>query len=170
MVTSALNQLLHGVRWGNLDVLVVDFPPGTGDAHLTMAQRAPLTGAVIVSTPQDIALQDARKGVRMFEKVQVPVFGLVENMSYFLCPHCRERSEIFGHGGARNEAEQTGTPFLGEIPLDIRIRETSDAGTPIVILDPESVQSKAYLALADNVSRRIEEAHSANVPTRIIVD
>ena len=148
MVTSALQQMLRTVRWGELDVLVIDFPPGTGDAHLTLAQTVPISGAVIVSTPQDVALIDARKGVKMFEKVSVPVLGIVENMSYFLCPHCGERSEIFGHGGARREAEQTGAPFLGEVPLDVRIRETSDAGTPIVHAEPDGPQAKVYRNLA----------------------
>ncbi|MBM3507549.1 MAG: Mrp/NBP35 family ATP-binding protein [Alphaproteobacteria bacterium] len=151
MVTSALQQMLRTVRWGALDVLVIDFPPGTGDAHLTLAQTVPITGAVIVSTPQDVALIDARKGVKMFEKVAVPVLGIVENMSYFLCPHCGERSEIFGHGGARREAVRTGAPFLGEVPLDVRIRETSDAGTPIVHAEPAGAQAKVYKELARTV-------------------
>ena len=158
MVTSALQQMLRQVRWGELDVLVIDFPPGTGDAHLTLAQTVPITGAVIVSTPQDIALIDARKGVKMFEKVAVPVLGIVENMSYFLCPHCGERSEIFGHGGAKREAEATGAPFLGEIPLDVRIRETSDAGTPIVHSEPEGPQAQMYRQLARTVWAGLERA------------
>ena len=134
MVMSALQQMLRDVDWGELDVLVVDMPPGTGDAQLTMAQQVPLAGAVIVSTPQDIALLDARKGLNMFRKVDVPVLGIIENMSYFLCPHCGERSDIFSHGGARKEAEKLGVEFLGEMPLDIAIRETSDGGKPIVRL------------------------------------
>jgi MinD superfamily P-loop ATPase len=133
MVISALNQMLTEVEWGELDVLVVDMPPGTGDAQLTMAQQVPLAGAVIVSTPQDLALIDARKGLNMFRKVEVPVLGIVENMSYFICPHCGERSDIFGHGGARKEAERIGVPFLGEVPLTIEIREKSDDGAPIVV-------------------------------------
>ncbi|MBN9000070.1 MAG: Mrp/NBP35 family ATP-binding protein, partial [Rhizobiales bacterium] len=132
MVMSALTQLLREVAWAPLDILVVDMPPGTGDAQLTMAQQVPLAGAVIVSTPQDLALLDARKGIAMFEKVSVPILGLIENMSYFCCPHCGARSDIFGHGGARHEAERLAVPFLGEIPLELAIRETSDAGTPIV--------------------------------------
>src|SRR5205085_9696429 len=132
MVMSAIEQMLRDVNWGELDIMVVDLPPGTGDAQLTMAQRVPLAGAVIVSTPQDIALLDARKGLGMFRKVDVPVLGIVENMSYFLCPHCGERSDIFSHGGARREADKLGCEFLGEIPLDIAIRETSDQGYPIV--------------------------------------
>ena len=130
MVMSALQQMLREVDWGELDIMIVDMPPGTGDAQLTMAQQVPLAGAVIVSTPQDIALLDARKGLNMFQKVDVPVLGIVENMSYFLCPHCGGRSEIFCHGGARQEAERLGTEFLGEVPLDLAIRETSDGGTP----------------------------------------
>src|SRR5205807_4715592 len=128
MVMSALQQMLREVDWGELDIMVVDLPPGTGDAQLTMAQQVPLAGAVIVSTPQDIALLDARKGLNMFQKVDVPVLGIIENMSYFLCPHCGERSDIFSHGGARREAERLGVDFLGEVPLDLAIRETSDEG------------------------------------------
>ena len=156
MVMSALEQMLRDVEWGELDVLVVDMPPGTGDAQLTMAQRVPLTGAVIVSTPQDIALLDARKGLNMFRKVDVPVFGIVENMSYFLCPHCGGRSEIFSHGGARREAEKLGVDFLGEVPLHIDIRETSDGGRPIVVSRPESEFAKIYRAIADKVWLKIE--------------
>ena len=129
MVMGALEQMMGDVEWGTLDVLIVDMPPGTGDAQLTMAQRVPLAGAVIVSTPQDLALLDARKGLNMFRKVDVPVLGIIENMSYFLCPHCGERSDIFNHGGARKAAEAMGVDFLGEVPLDMAIRETSDAGT-----------------------------------------
>ena len=142
MVMSALQQMLRDVDWGELDVMVVDMPPGTGDAQLTMAQQVPLAGAVIVSTPQDIALIDARKGLNMFRKVDVPVLGIIENMSYFLCPHCGERSDIFSHGGARREAERLGVDFLGEVPLDIAIRETSDDGRPIVVSDPESAHAQ----------------------------
>ncbi|MCZ6523072.1 MAG: iron-sulfur cluster carrier protein ApbC, partial [Alphaproteobacteria bacterium] len=151
MVMSALEQMLREVDWGELDILVVDLPPGTGDAQLTIAQRVPLAGAIIVSTPQDIALIDARKGLNMFRKVDVPVFGIIENMSYFLCPHCGERSEIFGHGGARETAEKLGVEFLGEIPLDMAIRETSDQGTPITMTQPESEHAKAYLRIADRL-------------------
>ncbi|MDX9860276.1 MAG: Mrp/NBP35 family ATP-binding protein [Rhodospirillales bacterium] len=151
LVARTIEQLLTEVDWGPLDVLVIDLPPGTGDAQLTLAQRAPLTGAVIVSTPQDIALSAARKGLHMFQKVGVPVFGLIENMSYFICPHCGARTDIFAHGGAQREAERLGTTFLGEIPLDMRIRETSDGGTPIVIAEPESPQAQAFLAIADRV-------------------
>src|SRR5215472_7536501 len=133
MVMSALNQMLRDVAWGELDIMVVDLPPGTGDAQLTMAQQVPLAGAVIVSTPQDIALIDARRGLSMFQKVDVPVLGIIENMSYFLCPHCGERSDIFSHGGARREAERLGVEFLGEVPLDLIIRETSDEGRPVTV-------------------------------------
>lgn len=151
MVMSAIEQMLRDVEWGDLDIMVVDLPPGTGDAQLTMAQRVPLTGAVIVSTPQDIALLDARKGINMFRKVDVPVLGIIENMSYFACPHCGERSEIFSHGGARREAAKLGAEFLGEIPLDIEIRVTSDEGRPIVISNPDSPQSRIYREIADKV-------------------
>jgi ATP-binding protein involved in chromosome partitioning len=151
MVMGALKQMLRQVEWGALDVLVVDLPPGTGDTQLTMAQDVPLTGAVIVSTPQDIALLDARKGLNMFRKVDVPVFGIIENMSYFNCPHCGQRSDIFSHGGARREAERLGVEFLGEIPLDMAIRETSDGGQPIVVSQPGSPHAAAYRAIAERV-------------------
>ena len=137
MVMSALTQMLREVEWGTLDVMVVDMPPGTGDAQLTMAQQVPLKGAVIVSTPQDLALIDARRGIAMFRRVNVPVLGIVENMTTFICPHCGTRSDIFGHGGARHEAERLGVPFLGEVPLDMAIRENSDAGTPVVATEPD---------------------------------
>src|SRR6202047_3327459 len=136
MVMSALTQMLREVEWGELDVMVVDMPPGTGDAQLTMAQQVPLRGAVIVSTPQDLALIDARRGIAMFRRVNVPVLGIVENMSYFLCPHCGTRSEIFDHGGARQEAERLGVRFLGEVPLDMAIRQSADAGRPLVATEP----------------------------------
>ncbi len=155
MVMSALQQMLRDVNWGELDVMVVDMPPGTGDAQLTMAQQVPLAGAVIVSTPQDIALLDARKGLNMFRKVDVPVLGFIENMSYFVCPHCGERSDIFSHGGARKEADALGVDFLGEVPLHIAIRETSDAGTPIVLAQPESEHAKIYRAIAERVRDRL---------------
>ena len=151
MVMSAIEQMLRDVEWGELDIMIVDLPPGTGDAQLTMAQRVPLTGAVIVSTPQDIALLDARKGINMFRKVDVPVMGIIENMSYFVCPHCHEVTEIFSHGGARREAAKFDTDFLGEIPLDMAIRETSDEGRPIVVSQPDSPHSAAYRAIADKV-------------------
>ena len=144
MVISALTQMLREVAWGELDVLVVDMPPGTGDAQLTMAQQVPLAGAVIVSTPQDLALIDARKGLAMFRRVEVPVLGIVENMSYFLCPHCGGRTDIFGHGGAAHEAARLGVPFLGAVPLHSAIRERSDAGTPVVVSEPEGEHATIY--------------------------
>lgn len=157
MVMSALNQMLREVAWGELDVLVVDMPPGTGDAQLTMAQNVPLAGAVIVSTPQDLALIDARKGINMFNKVNVPVLGIVENMSYFLCPDCGGRHDIFGHGGARDEATRIGVPFLGEVPLAMPIRETSDAGRPVVATAADGPHAKVYLEIAARVRARLEE-------------
>jgi ATP-binding protein involved in chromosome partitioning len=158
MVMSALQQMLRDVEWGELDVMVVDMPPGTGDAQLTMAQQVPLAGAVIVSTPQDIALLDARKGLNMFRKVDVPVLGIVENMSFFRCPHCGERSDIFSHGGARREAERLGVEFLGELPLDMAIRETSDEGRPIVVSDPGSEHAQVYRRIAARVWEKISGA------------
>ncbi|MFP3542631.1 iron-sulfur cluster carrier protein ApbC [Rhizobium sp. SIMBA_035] len=151
MVQSALMQMLREVAWGELDVLVVDMPPGTGDAQLTMAQQVPLAGAVIVSTPQDLALIDARKGLNMFKKVEVPVLGIVENMSYFIAPDTGTRYDIFGHGGARKEAERIGVPFLGEVPLTINIRETSDAGTPLVASEPNGIVAGIYKDIAAKV-------------------
>ena len=171
MAQTALQQMMRDINWGDLDILVVDMPPGTGDVQLTMAQQVPLTGAVIVSTPQDIALADARRGLNMFRKVDVPVFGVIENMSYFACPHCGERSDIFSHGGARAEAEILSTDFLGEIPLAIDIRETSDSGNPIVISQPDSDHAKAYRAIAADVwSKTVKalEKGEAEAP-RIVV-
>lgn len=156
MVISALTQMLREVAWGTLDVLVVDMPPGTGDAQLTMAQNVPLAGAVIVSTPQDLALIDARKGLNMFRKVDVPLLGIVENMSYFLCPDCGGRHAVFGHGGARAEAEKLGVPFLGEVPLDMAIRERSDAGTPLVVTEPEGPHAAIYRDIATKVWAEVE--------------
>lgn len=155
MVSSALEQMLRDVDWGELDVLVVDMPPGTGDAQLTLAQRVALAGAVIVSTPQDIALVDARKGLNMFRKVAVPVLGFVENMSFYLCPHCGERAEIFGHGGAREEADKLGVPFLGEVPLHLDIRTTSDSGHPIVVAQPDSQYAQIYRNIAGRVWKQL---------------
>ena len=171
MVQSALEQMMRDVNWGALDVLIVDMPPGTGDTQLTMAQRVPLAGAVIVSTPQDIALIDARKGLNMFRKVDVPVLGIIENMSYFACPKCGHQTNIFGHGGARTEAERLGVDFLGEIPLDIAIRETSDGGTPIVAAEPDGVHAKAYLEIAARVWQQVEavlDQRAATAP-RIVI-
>jgi ATP-binding protein involved in chromosome partitioning len=158
MVMGALEQMMGQVEWGPLDILVVDMPPGTGDAQLTMAQRVALTGAVIVSTPQDIALIDARRGVRMFERTRVPVLGLVENMSFFCCPACGHRAEIFGHGGARTEAQHLGTEFLGEVPLLLDIRTASDAGTPIAASAPDSDGAKAFAAIAKRVWEKVSGA------------
>jgi len=155
MVQSALTQMLNDGLWAPLDVLVIDMPPGTGDAQLTIAQRVPLKGAVIVSTPQDIALIDARRGIAMFRKTQVPVLGIVENMSMFVCPHCGHESPIFGHGGARATAESLGEAFLGEIPLNPVIRETSDAGTPIVAAAPDGPEGRAFLLIAEQVAAKI---------------
>lgn len=156
MVMGALEQMLRDVNWGDLDVMVVDMPPGTGDTQLTMSQRVPLAGAVIVSTPQDIALLDARKGLSMFEKVKVPILGIIENMSYHVCSNCGHREDVFSHGGARRTAEELGTPFLGEIPLDIRIRETADSGTPIVVADPDGEHAKAYGAIAEALRQTLK--------------
>lgn len=156
MVQSALTQMMTDVAWGEIDVLIVDFPPGTGDAQLTMVQRVPLAGAVIVSTPQDIALIDARKGYAMFEKTHVPVFGIVENMAYFISPGSGEKSYIFGQGGARRMAEKLGCDFLGEVPLYMSIRETSDAGTPIVASAPDSEETKVFLSIAAKVAEHIK--------------
>ncbi|MCQ4631892.1 Mrp/NBP35 family ATP-binding protein [Shinella sp. CPCC 100929] len=156
MIQSALMQMLREVAWGELDVLVVDMPPGTGDAQLTMAQQVPLAGAVIVSTPQDLALIDARKGLNMFNKVEVPVLGIVENMSYFIAPDTGNRYDIFGHGGARKEAERIGVPFLGEVPLTMDIRETSDAGTPVVVSNPDGAAAKTYRAIATRVWEELQ--------------
>jgi len=158
MVMSALSQMLKDVAWGELDVLVVDMPPGTGDAQLTMAQQVPLAGAVIVSTPQDLALIDARKGLNMFTKVNVPVLGIVENMSTFICPHCGGRSDIFGHGGAKDEAAKLGVPFLGAVPLTMAVRETSDAGKPVVATDPESAPANTYREIASRAWAALEHA------------
>jgi ATP-binding protein involved in chromosome partitioning len=158
MVMSALTQMLREVEWGTLDVMVVDMPPGTGDAQLTMAQQVPLKGAVIVSTPQDLALIDARRGIAMFRRVNVPVLGIVENMSTFICPHCGERSDIFGHGGARAEAERLGVPFLGEVPLHMDIREKSDSGQPVVATVPDGPHAQAYRAIAARVRDGLQVA------------
>jgi ATP-binding protein involved in chromosome partitioning len=172
MVMGALQQMMRDVAWGELDIMLVDMPPGTGDAQLTMAQSVPLAGAVIVSTPQDIALLDARKGLNMFRKVEVPVLGIIENMSYFNCPNCGHRSDIFSHGGARLEAERLHTEFLGEVPLDITIRETSDAGTPIVVADPASPHAKAYQTIAARIWDKVNagiDAPQRQTP-RIVIE
>ncbi len=172
MVMSALEQMMRDVRWGELDILVCDLPPGTGDAQLTMAQRVPLTGAVVVSTPQDIALLDVRRGIAMFEKVDVPVFGIIENMSYFACPHCNERSDIFSHGGAREIAAKLSVSFLGEIPLATEICETSDAGEPIVLARPQSPHAAAYRGIAQQVlqlCRTAQESAGRQAPNIVMM-
>ncbi len=168
MVISALTQMLREVEWGTLDVMVVDMPPGTGDAQLTMAQQVPLKGAVIVSTPQDLALIDARRGIAMFRRVNVPVLGIVENMSYFLCPECGSRSDIFGHGGARHEAERLGVPFLGEVPLHMTIREKSDAGLPVVATEPDGPHAAVYRDIAARVRDQLSGAGRA--APRIVIE
>jgi ATP-binding protein involved in chromosome partitioning len=172
MVVSALSQMLREVAWGELDILVVDMPPGTGDAQLTMAQQVPLAGAVIVSTPQDLALIDARKGLGMFQRVDVPVLGIVENMSYFVAPDTGKRYDIFGHGGARREAERLGVPFLGEIPLDMEIRETSDTGRPIVVSNPQSIHAAVYREIATRVWNGVqrERAEGGRTPPKIVIE
>jgi len=161
MVISALTQMLREVEWGPLDVLVVDMPPGTGDAQLTMAQQVPLAGAVIVSTPQDLALIDARKGLNMFRKVDVPLLGIVENMSYFIAPDTGKRYDIFGHGGARREAERLGVTFLGEVPLEMGIRESSDDGRPVVAAKPDGPEAKIYRDIAAKAWDRLQEEKAA---------
>ena len=168
MVISALTQMLREVEWGALDVMVVDMPPGTGDAQLTMAQQVPLKGAVIVSTPQDLALIDARRGIAMFKRVNVPVLGVIENMSYFLCPHCGTRSDIFSHGGARHEAERLGVPFLGEVPLHMTIREKSDAGLPVVATEPDGPHAKIYRDIAARVSDQLKGGAGRAAPKIVI--
>ncbi|MGE0338687.1 MAG: Mrp/NBP35 family ATP-binding protein [Xanthobacteraceae bacterium] len=170
MVQSAITQMLREVDWAPLDVIVVDMPPGTGDAQLTLAQQVPLAGAVIVSTPQDLALIDARRGIAMFKRVDVPVLGLVENMSYFLCPHCGERSDIFSHGGARHEADRWNVQFLGEIPLELKIRETSDAGSPIVASDPDGPYAKIYKDIAAKVRGALEGTGGKRAAPRIVIE
>jgi ATP-binding protein involved in chromosome partitioning len=168
MVMSALTQMLREVEWGELDVMVVDMPPGTGDAQLTMAQQVPLAGAVIVSTPQDLALIDARRGIAMFKRVNVPILGLIENMSYFICPNCGTRSDIFGHGGARHEAERLKVPFLGEVPLDMVIRETSDSGLPVVATQPDGPHAKVYRGIAERV--RDSLAGAGRAAPKIVIE
>ena len=170
MVISALTQMLREVEWGTLDVMVVDMPPGTGDAQLTMAQQVPLKGAVIVSTPQDLALIDARRGVSMFKRVNVPVLGVVENMSYFICPQCGTRSDIFAHGGARHEAERLGVPFLGEVPLHMTIREKSDAGLPVVATEPDGPHAKIYRDIAAKVRDQLRGGTPGRAAPRIVIE
>ena len=170
MVISALTQMLREVEWGALDVMVVDMPPGTGDAQLTMAQQVPLKGAIIVSTPQDLALIDARRGVAMFKRVNVPVLGVVENMSYFMCPECGARSDVFGHGGARHEAERLGVPFLGEVPLHMTIREKSDAGLPVVATEPDGPHARVYRDIAAKVRDQLQGGAAARAAPKIVIE
>ena len=169
MVMGALEQMMGQVEWGALDIMIVDMPPGTGDAQLTMAQRVTLAGAVIVSTPQDIALIDARRGVRMFERTAVPVLGLIENMSFFCCPNCNHSTPIFGHGGAKDEAARLGTEFLGEIPLLLDIRTNSDAGTPVMAADPNGVAAQAFAAIAARLWEKVSQPERKAGP-RIVID
>jgi ATP-binding protein involved in chromosome partitioning len=169
MVMSAIDQMLHRVAWGELDALLVDMPPGTGDAQLTLAQRARLTGAVIVTTPQDIALLDARKGLQMFRRVDVPVFGIVENMSYFACPQCGHETAIFDRGGGRRTAAELGCDFLGEIPLAVAIRETSDGGRPVVASAPDSDLAKIYRTIAEKIAAKIDRAAETTEGPRIVI-
>ena len=170
MVISAITQMLREVAWNDLDILVVDLPPGTGDAQLTMAQQTPLAGAVIVSTPQDIALIDARRGIEMFKKVNIPILGLIENMASFCCPACNHVTPIFGHGGARLDAEKRGIPFLGEVPLDMAIRQTSDDGRPIVATDPEGVHAKHYIGIARQLWTSITTGAAVRPAPRIVIE
>jgi len=170
MVMSAITQMLREVEWGKLDIMVVDMPPGTGDAQLTMAQQVPLKGAVIVSTPQDLALIDARRGVSMFKRVNVPVLGVVENMSYFLCPSCGTRSDIFAHGGARHEAERLGVPFLGEVPLHMTIREKSDAGLPVVATALDSEHARIYRDIASKVLAQLKGGAGGKTAPKIVIE
>jgi ATP-binding protein involved in chromosome partitioning len=158
------------VAWEDLDILVVDLPPGTGDAHLTMAQQAPLAGAIIVSTPQDIALIDARRAIAMFQKVSIPILGLIENMSSFCCPTCNHVTPIFGHGGARTEAEGRCIPFLGEIRLDMQIRQTSDDGRPIVAIEPDGVHARRYIGIAREVWASVASGAASRPPPRIVIE
>jgi ATP-binding protein involved in chromosome partitioning len=162
MVMKALDQFLTDVKWGKLDFMIIDLPPGTGDAQLTLTQKVPLTGAVVVTTPQDVALIDARKGLAMFRKVSVPVLGIIENMSYFICRHCGEREEIFGHGGGKKTAEMLGVPFLGEVPIDPKVVVGGDSGEPIVVLDPTSAAALAFKELARQIVQQVESGHAGH--------
>ncbi len=170
MVMSALTQMLREVEWGELDIMVVDMPPGTGDAQLTMAQQVPLAGAVIVSTPQDLALIDARRGVAMFKRVNVPILGVIENMSYFVCPSCGTRSDIFGHGGAKHEAERLNVPFLGAVPLDMTIRETSDSGLPVVATQPDGPYAKVYRDIAQKLRDSLARPGAGRAAPKIVIE
>ncbi len=169
MVMSAITQMLREVAWGEVDIMIVDMPPGTGDAQLTMAQSVPLAGSVIVSTPQDLALIDARRGIAMFRRTEVPILGIVENMSTFVCPHCGTKTDIFSHGGARHEAERLGVPYLGEVPLALAIRETSDDGRPIVVADPQGPHAQAYTEIARRLMATLQGSRSRPAP-RIVTE
>ena len=169
MVMSAITQMLREVAWGDVDIMIVDMPPGTGDAQLTMAQSVPLAGSVIVSTPQDLALIDARRGIAMFRRTEVPILGIVENMSTFVCPHCGTKTDIFSHGGARHEAERLGVPYLGEVPLALPIRETSDAGRPIVVADPQGPHAQAYTEIARRLVATLQGSRGRPAP-RIVTE
>jgi len=155
MAHKALQQCLFDVEWGELDYMIVDLPPGTGDVHLTLAQAVPLTGAVIVSTPQDVGLRISMKTLRMFQQTRVPILGIVENMSYYICPHCNSRDHIFGQGGGRRAAEQLGIPFLGEVPLDLAIRTQSDIGKPIVVAQPDAPSARTLREIAEKVAAQV---------------
>ncbi|TMQ58576.1 MAG: Mrp/NBP35 family ATP-binding protein [Candidatus Eisenbacteria bacterium] len=168
MAHKALQQSLLGVNWGDLDYLVVDLPPGTGDVHLTLVQTVPVTGAVIVSTPQDVGLQISMKTLRMFQQTKVPLLGVIENMSYYICPHCGGRDEIFGHGGAARAAESLGVPFLGEIPLDPAIRKHSDTGTPVVLAQPESASGRAFAEVTGKLAQQVSIQAFRSVPLTIV--
>lgn len=157
LVMSAIEQLLRDVDWKDLDILIIDMPPGTGDVHLTLSQKAQLTGAIIISTPQDLSLIDARKGLNMFKKVSVPILGIIENMSYFLCEKCETKHKIFGNGGAKSEAKKLGVPFLNEIPLDILLRSSADEGKPIVLQEPNHLISKKFLQIARLISNKLKQ-------------
>jgi len=163
-------QMMNDVVWGELDVLVVDMPPGTGDAQLTMAQKVPLAGSIIVSTPQEIALADVRRGIAMFEKTHVPVFGIVENMAYFISPGSGEKTFIFGEGGARRTADTLGVPFLGEIPIHTAIREGMDEGKPIVATAPECEEAAPYARLAENLIARLAAGDTSRPAPKIIIE
>ncbi|EYU46487.1 hypothetical protein ABFS82_04G037900 [Erythranthe guttata] len=167
MVMKALEQMTRGVHWGTLDILVVDMPPGTGDAQISISQRLQLSGALIVSTPQDVALMDARRGVKMFAQVNVPILGILENMSYFKCPKCTEPYYIFGKGGAQRTADEMDMEFLGEVPLETGIRSGSDEGVPVVISDPDSFVSRAYADVAQKIVRKLELTRRQNLGPEI---
>jgi ATP-binding protein involved in chromosome partitioning len=168
MLHNVVQQFVRQVEWGEIDYLLVDLPPGTGDVQLTLTQTVPLMGAVVVTTPQDVALQDARKAILMFQQVRVEILGLIENMSYFQCPQCGARTEIFNHGGGEKTAKKFGVPFLGGIPLDAGIRQGGDTGTPIIVGDTSSPVAKAFTEIADNVAKQVEVINSSNLNDMII--